>query len=66
MSPARTMDFVPRKVVCISPSRTMKVLGTHVDAAPAPDVHINDAEMSVDVVPAHGDGVGIIDQPDVR
>ena len=30
------------------------------------DVHINDAEASIGLLPRHGDGVGIADQTDVR
>jgi len=69
VSPARTVDFRPRKVASIWPSRRMKVsevMPVRGRATAGRNVHVDDAEASGSLLAGHGNGVGIADQPDVR
>ena len=70
MSPARTVDFLPRKVASISPSRQdksfLEVMSMRRRSATRGNVHINDAEAPIGLLARHRDGLSIADQTDVR
>jgi hypothetical protein len=70
VSPARTIDFLPRTVAFISPSIRMKVYSKSCQCGVRPaswrDVHIDNAEASSGLLARHSDGGDVADQTDVK
>src|SRR5205809_655959 len=70
VSPARTVEFWPRKVASIWPSRRIKVSSKSCRCSGGPPpggmCMYDEAEASGSLLAGQGNGVGIVDQPDVR
>ena len=60
-----TIDFSPRKVASISPSRTVKDSSKRRRTAPRRNVHIYKTIMAAGIGAGEEDGVSITDQSDV-